>query len=114
LRIAWFSGLSAALFVMLALGLSLIFPTHLERQAVAVSGAVALVVQIVAFALLWRLRRQHVVAAWSLGIAMRFAALAAAALLVVPHWGLPANAALCSLVIFFFVSILLEPWLLRS
>jgi hypothetical protein len=73
-----------------------------------------LAVQIIAFALLWRLRRRHLVAAWSLGMTMRFATVLLAALLIGPRSGLPATAMLCSLVVFFFVSTLLETWVLRS
>jgi hypothetical protein len=113
-RVAAFAGLSAVLFVGLALGLTLVFSTNAGRHAVAVSAAVAWGVQFAAFALLWRLRRRHVLAGWSMGVGMRFLALAVFALLAVPSWGLMPNAALCSLAVFFFVSILFEPWLLRS
>ena len=114
MKIASFAGLSVAVFVVLAIGLLLVFPGEAERQAVAVSATLALAVQIVAFALLWRLRRRHLVAAWSLGMTMRFATIVLAALLLVPRWRLPATAMLCSLVLFFFVSTLLETCVLRS
>jgi hypothetical protein len=111
--VAAFAGLLAILFVGLALGLMLVFSTNAGRHAVAVSAAVAWAVQVPAFALLWGFRR-HALAAWSVGVGMRFFALGIFALLAVRGWGLPPNAALCSLAIFFFVSILFEPWLLRS
>lgn len=113
MRVVAFAGLLAVLLLGLAVGLALVFSTNAGRHAVAVSAAVAWGVQVCAFALLWRLRR-HALAAWSLGVGLRFLALGIFALVAVPSWGLPPNAALCSLAIFFFVSILLEPWLLRS
>jgi hypothetical protein len=109
-----FAGLSGALVLGLALGLTLVFPTEPDRRAVAVSAVVAWGVQLGAFALLWHFRGRHLLAAWSAGTAMRLVALGVCGLFVVRSWALPPGAALCSLGLFFFVSILLEPWLLRS
>lgn len=113
MRIAAFAGLSAALFLGLALVLMLVFSTNAGRHAVVVSAVVAWGVQIAAFALLWRLRRQAL-PAWLLGSGMRIIALAAYALFAVRGWRLAPEAALGSLAVFFFVSILFEPWFLRS
>jgi hypothetical protein len=113
-RVAGFAGLSAVLTLGLAVGLAFVFSTNADRHAVAVSAVVAWGVQVAAFALLWGLRRRHVLAAWAVGIGLRFLTLAAYALLVVRSPELPPTAAMCSLAVFFFVSLMLEPWLLRS
>jgi len=54
-----------------------------------------------------------VIGAWGLSALLRFAALAAYALSL-KALALPAEPALISLVTFFFVTTLAEPWLLRS
>lgn len=113
MRIAAFAGLSAALVLGVGLVLMLAFSTNAGRHAVVVSGAVAWCVQVAAFAVLWRLRRQAL-PAWLLGSGLRIIVLAAYALFAVRGWGLAPGPALGSLVIFFFVSILSEPWFLRS
>ena len=106
MRIAAFAGLSAALFFGLALVLMLVFSTNAGRHAVVVSATVAWCVQVAAFALLWRLRRRHALPAWLLGSGMRLVVLTAYALFAVRAWGLAPDAALGSLAVFFFVSIL--------
>jgi hypothetical protein len=100
-------GLAALLDVTL-------FTSAADRHAVLVSADIAYAVQFIGFEVLLLLRKWNVVAAWGLSAMLRFAALAAYALLAIKPLGLPPLAALCSLVTFFFVTTLAEPWLIRS
>jgi hypothetical protein len=83
-------------------------------RAVVVSVAAAFVVQLVAFAVTWRLRGWNVMGAWGLGVGIRFVALGLYALVGVKVWGLAPVPALLAFAIFLFLSTLAEPWLLRS
>jgi hypothetical protein len=89
------------------------FPSHAARRAVQISAEIAYTTQLLGLAILSRLRRWNVMAAWGLSALLRFAALAAYALSL-KALALPAEPALISLVTFFFVTTLAEPWLLRS
>lgn len=84
-----------------------------DAAAVRLSAAVAVLVQVAAFAVarLWATR--NVVAAWGAGALLRLLTLMVYALLAVKVLALPAVAALVSIVLFFFLSTLLEPLLLR-
>ncbi len=84
-----------------------------SRRAVAISAGVAFAVQSAGFAIVWRLKRWNIMGAWGLAAGLRFLALAAYGLIAVRTLALPATAALFSLVTFFFVTTLAEPWLLR-
>jgi hypothetical protein len=83
-----------------------------ERQAIRVAAAVAVVLQVGAFAIARRMGRRNVIAGWGIGAGLCLAALilfgfAARGL------GLPQEAALLSLATFLFVTELIEPPLLR-
>jgi len=84
------------------------------RRAVAVSATVALVVQAAGFAVVRQLRARNMMGAWGLAAGLRMLTLVSYALVAVKMLGLPATAALFSLVTFFFVTTLAEPWLFRS
>ena len=112
----WITVAAAALIViagLAALLAGLAFRGAEARRAITASATVAYVVQIAAFAIIWRLRRWNVVGAWGLGVALRFVALAVYALVAVRMLSLQPAPALFSLVTFFFVTTLAEPWLLR-
>lgn len=115
--LAVFAAASGATIALVALVLALVFVGTPDRRAVAVSAGIAIVVQCIAFVLARRATRapgRPIIAAWAVGIVLRFLVLAVYALLVVRAWQLAPTAALVSLAIFFFLSTLLEPWLLRS
>jgi hypothetical protein len=98
-------GLAGAVFVA-------IYPSPAERHAVAVSAAVALVVQMIAFAFARMLAsRGNAIAGWASGAVVCFAALLVYGF-VSRTFGLPQNAALLSLATFFFLTELIEPPLL--
>ena len=106
-------ALACLVVIGLAAGvLVVVYTSSAERQAVLVSAIVALVVQVIAFAIARMLaERGSAIAGWGLGAVICFAALvvygfASRAL------GLPPNAALVSLATFFFLTELIEPQLL--
>jgi hypothetical protein len=113
-RIATFAAASLVLIVLAGWVLTLAFPTASDRQAIIVSGAVAYVVQLAAFAVARAWAATNVIAGWGMGMLIRFVVLAIYALLGARVLGLPLAAALVSLAAFFFVSTLLEPVLLKS
>lgn len=82
------------------------------RQAVLVSVALGVVVQAAALIVARRMGRDRVMAGWGAGSLLRMVTLIVYGWLVVPALGLPLAPALLSLVIFFFVTMLIEPLLL--
>jgi hypothetical protein len=82
-------------------------------SAIRISAAVAAVVQIAAFAVTRSLIAQNMMAAWGAGALVRMLALFTYAVVAVKVLQLPPMAALVSLVVFFFLSTLLEPLFLR-
>ena len=99
-------GLTAAI-------LAVVWGSPLERQAVLVSAVVALVVQMVAFAIARLLAAGgNGVAGWALGAVICVTALVIYGF-VCRGLGLPSNVALLSLATFFFLTELIEPPLLN-
>ena len=94
--------------------LSLVFRGPGDRPAVWLSAAVAVVVQLAAFALSHAAGSVSLVARMGTGALVRFVAVVAYAVLVALALKLPLTAALISLVTFFFLSTLLEPLLIKS
>jgi hypothetical protein len=85
--------------------------TH-EAQAVRMSAVLALAVQLATFAIARLMARRNMIVGWGIGAALRLLALTVYALLVAPSLGLPRSAALVSLAVFLFLSMLIEPLLL--
>jgi hypothetical protein len=83
-----------------------------DRQAIVVSGIVALVVQCAAFSLGRLAGAGNLTARMGMGALLRFLALVLYAVLVFVL-KLPAPAALVSLAAFFFVSTVIEPLLIK-
>ena len=77
--------------------------------AIQASAWLAMAVQVVTFAIARLVARQQVVAAWGLGVVLRFAVVAFWAFLGIKAFGLVSGPALLSLVLFFFVSTVIEP-----
>jgi hypothetical protein len=92
----------------------LLFSDTAVRRALGITAILALVVQLVAFAIAraWA-RKQNVMAGWGIGIGLRFTALLLFGLIGVPRLGLPVGAALLSLAVFLFVTTLIEPLFLQ-
>jgi hypothetical protein len=115
--IAAFFFVSAGCVAVASGVLALVFAGPGARRAVAVSAVLALAVQMVAYVVAFRAIRmpgRPIMTAWVVGMILRFGALAALGLVGVRAWQLPPVPALVSLVIFLFVSTLVEPWLLQS
>ena len=106
-------GLASVVAIGLAAGVFVaVYPEPLARQAVLVSAVVALVVQLVAFAIARLVAATgNAIAGWGLGAMICFAALVVYGF-VSRALGLPPNAALLSLATFFFLTELIEPPLL--
>ena len=109
-----FAAISLGLTVGAALVLGVAFDGPAEQRAVWLSAAIAYAVQLLAFALARFLRRDNVMLGWGMGVLMRLVTLVAFALVFVKALGLPPSAALISLVIYFFVTTLVEPLFLAS
>src|SRR5690348_11411963 len=77
--------------------------------AILVSAVVAALVQVGAFTITRQLLANDITAAMAAGALLRFVSLIAYALIAVKLSGLPAFPALVSLVVFLFLSMLLEP-----
>lgn len=82
-------------------------------DAVRASAWLAVIVQTFTFAIARLVARQQVIAGWGLGVLLRFASVGFWALLGIKALGLLAGPALLSLVMFYFVSTLVEPLFLN-
>lgn len=90
-----------------------VWPGDEAARAIQASAWLAVAVQLFTFAFARLVARQQVIAAWGLGVLLRFAAVAFWAFLGIKALGLLAGPALLSLVVFFFVSTLVEPLFLN-
>jgi hypothetical protein len=112
---------SWALYALVAIGLiatvgwllSLAFPGPRDATAIRLSAVVAIVVQLVAFAVTKAIAQRHLIAGWGAGSLLRFVTLVLYALLAVQVLGVAPVAALVSLATFRFLSTLIEPLFLR-
>jgi hypothetical protein len=111
--LAGFAGATIALIVVAGGFLAFAFRGPGDLRAVIVSGIVAAVVQISAFPAVQRLASRNMMLGWGMGSALRLLSLAAYALLAGTVLALPLTAALISLFVFYFLSMLIEPLFLR-
>ena len=110
-----FSAAQALLVALAAFALTaLVWPSPEGARAVRASAWLAVGVQVVTFAIARLVARQNVVAGWGLGVLLRFATVAMWAFLGVKALELAQVPALLSLVLFFFVSTLIEPLFLNA
>lgn len=93
--------------------LTMAFGAPGDLKAILLSGAVVLVVQLASFAVTKLLAPKGLFVGWGAGALLRLATLVIYSLLVVKVLALPAVPALLSMVVFFFLSTLIEPLLLR-
>ena len=106
---AAFGGVSVLLVAAAAWAFGLACRSAADHRAIAVSAALAVVVQCVTYAIVRRMARENVMAGWGLGVILRFLVLGVYALVVVKAYGLPSGTAMLSLAAFFFLSTLVEP-----
>ena len=115
--IVYFAGISAALIVIATIILRFYFRTVQDHDAMLISAGLAFAVQLGAFALLRpsRTRGEPVgtlLLRWALGAGVRFIVLVLYAPLA-RIFNLSLEAALVSLVTFFFLTMMAEPLLLE-
>jgi len=105
---------AATVLVVLVFGalLAVLFSSPEERRAIEVSAAVTVVVQLFAFIVARLVPKSNFMAGWLIGVALRFVTLIVYGIVAVKGVGMPAPAALISLVTFLFISTLVEPKLL--
>lgn len=104
---------AVALIAIVGWLLTLAFPGPQDAAAIRLSAVVAIVVQLVAFAITKLVARRHLIAGWGAGTLLRFFALVVYALLAVNVLTVAPVAALVSLAAFLFLSTLMEPLFLR-
>jgi hypothetical protein len=112
---SWALYAVAAVAIVATIGwlLTLGFPGPRDAAAIRLSAIVAIVVQLIAFAVTKGIARRHMIAAWGVGSLLRFMTLVVYGLVAVKVLGLPPVAALISLAAFLFLSTLIEPLFLR-
>ena len=106
---ATYAALALAIIVFGAWLLELRYGSAVERSAVRASALVALVTQLLAFAVAKGGARKNVIAAWSAGAALRLFVVVAWGITAVRALQLPAEAALVSVAALLFASTLIEP-----
>lgn len=113
--VAKHAAMTIAVVLVVGAALAFVFRGPGDLQAIWISGIVAIVVQLAAFALS-RLAAGYgsLMARMGTGAILRLVALVAYALIVIFVLKLPAVAALVSLAAFFFLSTLIEPLLIKS
>lgn len=110
-----FSLAETALIAVLAVLLTtFVWSDEASTRAVWLSAAMSAAVQVVTFASAARAGRLHVMTAWGVGVLLRMAVVALWAFVGVPALSLSMTPALLSLVIFLFVSTLIEPFFLNA
>lgn len=113
-RTGLFGLVSAGVIATAGAILLLVFPGQPSAVAIALSAAVALLVQLVAFTILRRTRGSGFLIGWGFGSLLRLAALGGYALVVGATTSLPIVPGLLSLATFLFATMILEPLLLDA
>ncbi|HEY4215610.1 MAG TPA: hypothetical protein VGM67_00645 [Gemmatimonadaceae bacterium] len=107
---------AATIAVVLVVGAVMSFAFHgpNDTDAIWLSGVVAVVVQLAAARVGQAIGRDNLTGRMAIGALFRFLSLVIYAVLVALVLKLPIVAALLSLFVFFFLSTLIEPLLIRS
>ncbi len=111
--IAAFLALTLVLVAMGTWLFDVAFQGEAAHRAIRTSAGIAVVTQLVTFAIVRLTMRTNVIAGWGLGMLLRLLTVAIYATVIVKPYGLPLAAALLSLATFFFISTLIEPVLLK-
>ena len=107
-----FAACVALIVVVAGLVLAVPFSSPEDRKSIQASAIVAFVVQLFGFAIMRSVPTRSFFTGWIIGIALRFVTVVGFAIVAVKMLGMPAPAALLSLVTFFFITTLVEPKLL--
>lgn len=99
----------AIVFVAVQVMQRLVWTDPRGAASVQASGWLAFVVQLFTFSIARLVARQQVIAAWGLGVLLRFATVGFWAWLGIRALGLDPTPALLSLVVCYFLSTLVEP-----
>jgi hypothetical protein len=108
-----FAALTTFMVALSGLLLSLIFRGPGDATALITSAVLAIVVQVAAYPAIRRISRRNFMLGWGAGSLVRFLSLAIYALLCATMLHLPLPAALLSLAVFYFLSMVVEPLFLR-
>jgi hypothetical protein len=110
--ILWFAAAVTVIVLVSGVVLAIPFSSERDRAAIEASAAVAVVVQLFAFAIARVTSPSNFMTGWAIGIALRFATLIVYAMVAVKVLAMPAPATMISLVTFLFLTTLVEPKLL--
>ena len=116
-RLAGFAGFALAslsLIGIAAAGLAFVFSGPGDGKAILISAALAWLTQVAAFPAIRKLTAVNLMTGWGLGSLVRLGTLLVYALVGAFALQLPMTAALVSLALFYFVSMVIEPLFLRS
>ena len=116
-RLGGFPGFAAstiALISVAAVALTFVFKGPGDSRAIWISAGVAALSQIAAFPAVRKLTAQNLMVGWGTGSLVRFGTLGVYALIAATVLDLPMTAALVSLALFYFVSMVIEPLFLRK
>ena len=111
---AGFAMVSLAIIGISAVALTFVFKGPGDARAIWISAAVAFVSQVAAFPAVRKLTPKNLTAGWALGSLVRFGTLGVYTLVAALVLHLPMTAALVSLALFYFLSMVIEPLFLRS
>ena len=107
-----FVALSLAAIVVIAGLLSLVFTGPGDRHAIVVSAVLAFVLQLLLFAVVRSAAPRKLMTMWGVGALVRVVTRGIYGLLMVRAFHLAPAAALVSIASFFFVTTIIESWLL--
>jgi hypothetical protein len=112
--VGMFAVVGALLMGVVGWLLTLVYRGPAALHAILVSAAVALVVQLLAFAIVRLSAEKNVIAGWGVGAVLRFLVFAVYVLVIVKAFALANPAATISMAVFLFVSTLVEPLFLKT
>jgi hypothetical protein len=108
-----YTAVAVGLVLVLAWPLTRAFDGPGDVAAIRLSAIVVLVVQLATFAGVKLVPQKHLIAGWGAVALMRFLTLVIYAVLVAKVLSVPVTAALISMAVFFFLTTLIEPLLLK-
>jgi hypothetical protein len=116
-KLAGFAGFAVASLVLIGLsaaGLTLLFRAPGDSTAIWTSAALGWLTQLAAFPAVRKLTASNLAVGWGIGTLVRFGTLLVYALVGAFVLKLSMTAALVSLALFYFVTMVIEPLFLRS